>query len=61
MKLLPRIYYCLQGKEPISSDAGIEKKKEKKTEKKNYSYPMLRIELTVGTPCTANVALVTTS
>ena len=40
MKVLPHIYYCLQGKGPISSDAGMLHPKWK--EKKNVMEEMLK-------------------
>ena len=58
MEVLPRIYYCLQGKGAISSDAGIEKKSEKKV------LPYVDFEdrtLTIRPPHTANIAPVTAS
>ena len=57
MKVLPRFYYCLQGKECISSDAGIEKKREK--EQKKVLPHVEDRTLTVTPLCTANIVPVT--
>ena len=61
MKVLPRIYYCPQGKEPISSDAWMEKEKRKKKEREreNKVFPNVEDRIpAIRPPRTATVAQV---